>query len=153
MPNPFYSIPIDEKQRYNIRRAMENLDSLADITRVESVQRVINYLLEDKSAMEQYFTGMAQLFTAQRNQIAYASLLRTIFHERRGVPEYGKDFRLMLTQTVETEKEIQRRLFIAENHLQVDVGSDLWKIYQQYGGVLRLVALDFSLIRRSSLRG
>jgi integrase len=152
MSNPFYHTPIDEKQRHKIRKAMANLDSLADITRTESVQRVINYLLEDKSSMEQYFTGMAKLFTAQRNQVTYASLLRSVFHERRGVPEYGEDFRAMLTKTVETEKKIQKRLFIAENRLQIDIGSDHWKIYQQYGDILKLVSLNFSAVRCSSLR-
>lgn len=153
MPNPFYSTPLEEKQRLNIDKAMESLDSLAEITRVESVQRVIYYLLEDKASLERYLIGIAKSFTARRHQIAYASLLRSVFHERRGIPEYCNDFRDILIKVVETEKEIQKRLFLAENHLQVNIHSNSWKMYQQYGDVLTLVNLGFTKICRASLRG
>jgi len=49
--NNGYNLPLDEDQCRKVHEAMENLDSLAEITRKETVYRVVNYLLES------FFTG------------------------------------------------------------------------------------------------
>ena len=54
--NKGYNLPLDEDQRRKIHEAVENLDSLAEITRVETIYRVVNYLLENQSLLEQYLT-------------------------------------------------------------------------------------------------
>lgn len=58
----------------------------------------------------------------------------------------------MFREIVDKERKIQLHLFIAENHLQVDVRSDIWKIYKRYGDTLRLNTINFSLVNCHSLR-
>jgi len=53
---------------------------------------------------------------------------------------------------IDREREIQLHIFVAENHLQADINSDLWKTYKWYGDVLRTSFLDFSLVTCTSLR-
>lgn len=147
-----YNIPLDEKQRCNLRKSMKNLDSLAEITRMETVYRVVNYLLENKSTLEEYLAGMAELLTKKRQQISYRNFFGCVFHTMKELKYYNKDFQIIVTNVIENEREIQRHKFIAENHFQISIHSDLWKLYERYGDALRLNSVDFSLIHSSSLR-
>jgi len=146
------NIPLDEKQRRNLRKSMNNLDSLAEITRIETVYRVVNYLLEDKSSLEEYLTGMAGSLTKKRQQISYRNFFGCVFHTTKELSCYSKDFQTIVINVIENEREIQRHKFVAENHFQISIYSDLWKLYERYGDALRLNSVDFSLIHRSSLR-
>jgi integrase len=152
MVNKIYCVPLDEVQRRKIRKIIENLGSLAELTREETVFRIVNYLLEDKPLLERYLSGMAALITKQRQQISYRALFSSIFHTNKASHRWDKEFQAMLTDTVEKERKIQKRIFAAENYLQTDISSDLWKMYVQYGDVLRLIKLDFSSIHCRSLR-
>jgi len=148
------NLPIDEEQRQRIREAMENSISLAEITRKESVCRVIKYLLEDEPSLERYLTEMAATLTKQRRQIAYQVLIKSIFHDKKcsNLSIYPDRFLELLTSVVETERERQKTVFIAENHLQINIHSDVWKVYERYGDVLRLKTIDFLSIHSPSLR-
>ena len=152
MSNKNYNVPLNEEQRYKIRKAMENTESLAEITCVATVHSVINYLLEDKPVLERYLTEMAGSITKQRQRISQRTLIPSIFHARQVLSKYNKDFQVMLINTINRERELQMRVFVAENHLQMDIHSDLWKMYYQYGDVLRFNSLNFNLIRCPSLR-
>lgn len=148
------NVPIDEEQRIRIREAMENSVSLAEITRKESVCRVVSYLLEDESALKQYLENMAGAFTVRRQQITYNLLIASIFHDKRcsSLSKYHDRFLDLLTCAVEMERARQKTVFIAENHLQIDIHSDVWKVYERYGDVNRLKTINFLSIRSPSLR-
>lgn len=53
---------------------------------------------------------------------------------------------------MEQERIIQRKLFVAGNSTEVTPYRDVWKLYEPYGNVLRLKRLDFTAIKRPSLR-
>ena len=146
-----YNVPLDENQCCNIREAMERHNSLAEITRKETAYRVVNFLMDDKSSLELYLTEMAGLFTKQRQQITYQKFTEAIFHIRQKRRWLNKDFLTLLTDALDKEREIQARVFITENHLQVNIHSDTWKMYERYGNALRLIVLNFSLVHRPSL--
>jgi integrase len=152
MMNKLYGVPIVEEQCARIRESMEQLSSLAEISRQETICRVVQYLLTDKTLLERYLTGMAGLITKQRRKITYRELTTNIFHTRKSLPRFNEGFRLLLIGAVHKEKEIQKRKFLSENHLQVDIHSDLWKMYHRYGDSLRFDSLDFTLIHSPSLR-
>lgn len=144
---------LTDQQRRNIRDAMERSVTLAEITRGANVTKVIEYLLEDRPLLEKYLCAMAAAFTQRRQQISYSLLILSVFHYERGsLSLYEKDFLTLLTSTVEREREIQKRVFIAENQLQADIGSDVWRMYGRHGDILRLKTIDFAKIRSPSLR-
>lgn len=132
---------------------MKKSVSLSEVTRETGSVRVVEYLLYDKTALEQYLTAMAAEFTRQRRQISHSALILSMFHYEMGsLSLYGQEFADMLVSVVEREREIQRRVFIAENHLQIDIGSDVWKMYERHGNILRLKTIDFTKVRCPSLR-
>ena len=53
---------------------------------------------------------------------------------------------------MEKEREIQRRKFIAENDLQINIRTDVWRLYELHGQILRLKTVDFTKISQPSLR-
>jgi integrase len=148
------NVPINEERRSRVLEAMSKADSLADITREATVYRVIKYLIEDKVSLQKYLTDIARSFTNERRQISYRQIIMAIFHRNHpgALSSYDKEFLSIVTDVISKEREIQKRIFIAENHLQVNVQSDLWKMYSQRGDALQLDALDFSLIHCLSLR-
>jgi integrase len=144
---------LTDQQRHNIRDAIKNSVTLAEITQETNVTKVIEYLLEDRSKLERYLSAMAAVLTRQRRQISHSALILSIFHyERSKLSLYDKDFLTLLTSVVEREREIQRNVFIAENHLQADIGSDVWKMYEWHGNILRLKMIDFTKVRCPPLR-
>lgn len=147
-----YNVPLDEAQCRKIREAIVKRESLAEITREATVWRVVNHLIEDKSSLELYLKEMAGVFTKQRQQISFQIFTASIFHIRQKRRYLNKDFLALLDGILDKERETQAYVFIQENHRQVNIGSDVWKMYERYGDVLRLTSLDFSLIQRPSLR-
>ena len=152
MLNKFHTRPLETECCHKICQSMKNLDSLAEISRKETVYRVVNYLLEDKVSLEKYLTGMAALFTKQREKITYQRFTESIFHSRQKPHLLNDDFLYLINSVIDREGMIQSRKFIAENHLQADIHSDLWKMYERHGDTLHLSRLDFSLIHCHSLR-
>ena len=150
--NRVFKKSLTAKQRLKIHEAMVNLDSLAEITREATLYRVIKCLLEDKPALEQYMSGMAGLFTKQRMKISYTAFLASIFHVNRGLNHYDKEFQDIFKKTAEKEREIQITQFIADNHLQVDINADLWKMCEHHGDTITMTNVDFTLIQQTSMR-
>ena len=146
-------IPLNAQQRQQVRDAMENVRGLFEISKNANVSRVIDYLLEDKPLLEHYLTAMAASITRQRKQISCRIMILSIFpYVRSSIKLYGEEFVSILTAVVEQERKVQRRIFVSENHLQIDIHSNLWKIYEWRGGVLRLKSVDFTKINSASLR-
>lgn len=145
--------PLTDLQRQTIRDKTEKSVSLSEVTREAGVVRVVEYLLDDKSALARYLTTMASTFTQQRRQISHSMMILSIFHnERSSLSLYAREFKELLTSVVEREQEIQRRVFIADNYLQIDIDTDVWKLYERHGDILRLKTIDFTKILCSSLR-
>lgn len=145
--------PFTDLHRQAIRIAMQSIQSLADITRRTGVARVVDYLLADKLALEHYLSAMAAQFTCKRQQISHRALILSIFHyEMSPQSLYEEELNRILIDTVERERRIQLRTFIKENGLQINIRSDVWKLYELHGQVLRLKTVDFSKIEQPSLR-
>lgn len=145
--------PLTESYRQIVREAMSRSVSLADITRETGVVSVIEFMLEDRCSLERYISSMAAALTKRRQQISHSSLLLSMFHyEMAQLSLYDVEFRDLLVNTVESERKIQRRVFLAENHLQVDIHSNVWKLYEPHGDSLRLKTVDFLKIQSPSLR-
>jgi integrase len=150
--NRVYKKSLDVNHCLKIHEAMANLESLAEITQEATMYRVIKYLLEDKPALEQYMSGRAGLLTKERSKISYRMFLASIFHANWGLNHCDKEFQTMLKKMVEKEQEIQITRFISENHLQVDINSNLWKMCERHGDTITMINMDFTLINRISLR-
>jgi len=145
--------PLNNLQRSMAADAMKNYISLAELTKETGIKSVIEYMLEDTSALKQYLSAMATTITHQRKQISHNALIISIFHcKQASLETYAPEFKAVLFDVVEQERQIQRRLFLAENGLQVNIHSDLWKLYEPHGNILRLRAIDFTRIRSKSLR-
>ena len=145
--------PLSKQQRIAAREAMLAGHTLAEITRCAGAVATIEYMLEDKSLLEKYLKRMASSLTQQRVQISHSALLLSMFHyELSKLSLYNPVFKEMLFNTVEEERYIQRRYFLATNHEQATPFSDVWKLYEQRGNVLRLMSIDFTGIKRHSLR-
>ncbi len=145
--------PFTDLHRQAIQDAMQNTQSLADITRRTGVARVVDYLLADKPTLEYYLSAMAAKFTCRRQQISQSALTLSIFHYEMSPQSLrGEECNRILINTVESERKIQRRTFIKENSLQVNIQSEVWKLYELHGQILRSKAVDFAKIKQTSLR-
>lgn len=110
-------------------------------------------MLKDIRLLETYLQRMASAITQKREQISHSALLLSMFHyEMSSLSLYDPAFKEMLLKAVEQERIIQRKLFVAGNSTEVTPYRDVWKLYEPYGNVLRLKRLDFTAIKRPSLR-
>jgi integrase len=146
-----YNVPLNAEQRHKIRYAMETNGSMAEITKEATAWRVVNYLMEDKPSLERYLTDMAGAVTKQRRQISRRLLIGVIFHAKRHLSQLDYDFQVLFKEIIDREQDIQRRLFVAENHLQININSDIWIMYERYGDTLRQKSLDFTFVNCRSL--
>lgn len=145
--------PLSAFHRHTIQSIMKSSASLAEITKEVGVKSVVEYMLENKTALIRYLSAMAAVITQQRKQISHNTLILSIFHcEMASLNMYGEEFKSILLDIVERERKIQRRTFIAENSAQVNIHSDIWKLYEPHGNILRLKAIDFTKIHSQSLR-
>ncbi len=145
--------PLTEVQREAVRATMLAGQSLSEITRSASVPATIEYMLEDKDALEKYLQTMASYFTLRREQISHSALLLSMFHyEMSKLSLYNPNFKEMLLHAVEQERHVQRKEFITGNSAQVTPYKDVWRLYEPYGNSLRLRRVDFTKIKRPSLR-
>lgn len=105
--------PLNDMQRHTALSAMKGLTSLAEITKEAGIKSVIEYMLEDTSALEQYLSAMAATITRQRKQISHNTLILLIFHsELASLNMYGEEFKSILLDVVERERKVQRRIFL-----------------------------------------
>lgn len=145
--------PLTAEQREAAREAMLMGHSLSEISRYAGVVATIEYMLKDILLLESYLQRMASAITQKREQISHSALLLSMFHyEMSTLSLYDPTFKEMLLKAVEQERIIQRKLFVAGNSTEVTPYRDVWKLYEPYGNVLRLKRLDFTAIKRPSLR-
>lgn len=145
--------PLTAEQCEAAREAMLTGHSLSKISRCAGVVATIEYMLKDIRLLETYLQRMASAITQKREQISHSALLLSMFHyEMSSLSLYDPAFKEMLLKAVEQERIIQRKLFVAGNSTEVTPYRDVWKLYEPYGNVLRLKRLDFTAIKRPSLR-
>ena len=145
--------PLTAEQREAAIEAMLMGHSLSEISRYAGVVATIEYMLKDILLLESYLQRMASAITQKREQISHSALLLSMFHyEMSTLSLYDPTFKEMLLKAVEQERIIQRKLFVAGNSTEVTPYRDVWKLYEPYGNVLRLKRLDFTAIKRPSLR-
>lgn len=147
-----YNMPLTDEQHGRIREAMDNIRTLAEITREATVWRVVNYLMTDKSTLETYLSAKAGLFTKAREQITFQSFTKSVFHIQQKRRWLNKEFLALPEMIIDRERKTQNYVFVRENHFQTVISSDLWKIYAPYGDVFRMTALYFTKVHKSSLR-
>lgn len=102
----------------------------------------------------QYMESSAKCLTQQRNVIEFPNLLRMMLApdaapHRKG---YDQHFVELADAVVRKEYKTQCSLFIAENHLQLDVYSDRWMLFKMHGPSLSRTVIDFSEIDSPSLK-
>jgi len=86
--------PLTDLHRQAIQVAIQNTQSLADITKKTGVTKVIDYLLMDQLTLEHYLSAMAAEFTYRRQQISHSALILSIFHyEMSSLSLYRSEFR------------------------------------------------------------
>ena len=145
--------PLTAEQCEVAREAMLAGHSLSEISRCAGVVATIEYMLKDTLLLEKYLQRKASAITRQRDQISHSALLLSMFHyEMAALSLYDPTFKEMLLKTVEQERIIQRKLFVTGNSAEVTPYRDVWKLYEPYGNVLRLKRIDFTAIKRPSLR-
>ena len=145
--------PLTAEQRDAAIEAMLMGHSSSEISRYAGVVATIEYMLKDILLLESYLQRMASAITQKREQISHSALLLSMFHyEMSTLSLYDPTFKEMLLKAVEQERIIQRKLFVAGNSTEVTPYRDVWKLYEPYGNVLRLKRLDFTAIKRPSLR-
>lgn len=147
-----YDVPLTDEQRSSLQDAMNNLGTLAEVTRAATVWRTVNYLMEEKTALKAYLTSKAGLFTMAREYITFQSFTKSVFHVRQKRRWLNKEFLALLEEVIDCERKTQKYLFARENHLQTVTSNNLWKMYTPYGDTFRLTALDFTKVRQPSLR-
>lgn len=128
--------------------------SLSEITKIEKSSFVIKYLLEDASYLEKYVKTIADKITSERLQISYTMVLKRIFHFSKPstLDMYDQKFISIIKSVVDNTQEIQRAKYMLENHIQINVDRDIWKMYDRFGNGLRAEFIDFSKINSVSLR-
>ncbi|MFI3173114.1 MAG: site-specific integrase [Clostridia bacterium] len=149
-----HNIPLSKEVKEKIIELMKRNESLSEISKVETNYRLIKYLIEDIPFLEKYIKAMAKKFTENRLQISDTALFRSISHSKKlsVLRYYNEKFVDILQKITQEEKKKQRKKFISENHLQINIDNDIWRIYGMYGGSLRNETADFRTINSPSLR-
>lgn len=122
-----------------------------------SVRRLTKYCMKYAPEQTKYLIGeLAESYTIGREVISLNGMAAKLFGNglrNDYKPErWDKEFARLIYGAAEREMEIQKKRFIPENHMELDVRKDCWKIYKCHGGNLALTRLDYRAINSNSLR-
>lgn len=129
---------------------------LVEIRQKLSVRRLTKYCMKYAPEQTKRLTGeLAESYTGRREVISLYGMTTKLFGDNLRndyKPErWDDEFARMLYDTVERETEVQKKRFIRENHLELDVRKDCWRIYTLHGGNLASSKIDYTLINSRSL--
>ncbi|MGL6219184.1 MAG: tyrosine-type recombinase/integrase [Lacrimispora sphenoides] len=101
-----------------------------------------------------YFEVFARSFTGRRMIITVQDFYRMILKSDITIKRKGlhQQFVELSGAVVQREYEIQLNIFIAENHLQLDMNSDKWTLFRMHGPSLSRTVIDFTGINSPSLK-
>jgi integrase len=128
--------------------------SLAQITAKIGILRCAKYVAAlDRSEIDRYLEASAREFTNRRERISLSKLYGTVFGAQRTEQKLVDNaFDAAVRRIADEEYRLQYDKFPAENHMQTDVGRDVWIFYAKHGPALCYNRLDFSFIESPSLR-
>lgn len=101
---------------------------------------------------EKYISDAAKKLAGQRKLITKRSLYDEILGTEHNFPKCDPQFHSIICSAVAREEKLQSKRLVEENHLELDVQSDVWKIFQMRGGGAISKRLDFTQINSASLR-
>jgi len=135
-----------------IKMLMKQNQSLLPVTSRIGKSRATNYCIEMLDFSAAYMARMAAAYTANRDMISKRKFQIDVLGYKFRAAECDKAFNDKLEQIVADEVLIQQQKFISENHLQLDIQSDLWVLYKMHGPAMHRCNLDFTIIKSPSFR-
>jgi integrase len=137
-----------------LSEAMRNVESLENICRKLGGGHVTGYLMCLEKEIERYLEEIARRFTERRELISLRKINDFVFGEdsRTNFNGCSPDFFRLLNKTAESEYEIQKQRFVAENQISMNIRGNQWTLYYWHGASLRFRKIDFTEIRCVSMR-
>ena len=128
--------------------------SLAEISKRVGDVRVSKYLTQIPEQTEEYLKIVAFGYTSRRELISLNKMTHFAFGDdsRPNFAGGDKTFRALLQAVTDTEFELQKVKFIAENRKELDLSKDVWVLYQKHGISLKFMTADFTRVERLPLR-
>lgn len=133
---------------------MEKGLSLADVSKLVGDVRVSRYLMQISEQTEKYLKQLAVIYTIRRELISLNKMTRFIFGKDSRSNFAGGDdhFFALLKEVTNSELALQNTKFIAENRRELSLSKDVWILYQRHGTSVKLLTVDFTKVKRRSLR-
>jgi integrase len=137
-----------------IMATMQDDISLAQITAKIGILRCAKYATDlDSAETKRYLKTLAREFTNRRERISLSKLYGAVFGMPRTEQKLvGNAFDAAIRRIAGEEYQLQYDKFPAENHIQTNIGCDVWIFYAKHGPALYYNRLDFSFIESPSLR-
>lgn len=128
--------------------------SLAEIARRVGDVRVSRYLMQVPEQTATYVKALASAYTIRRELISLTKVNAYIFGNDSRTNFTGADQGLLelVTKVVSEEVTLQTVKFVAENRKELLLSKDVWRLYQKHGIRLKLLTIDFTVIKKLSLR-
>lgn len=136
----------------------ERIDQQEDLSAIREkigAQSTTEYLcLLPEQKVREYLCAISGKFTDERRLITTQSFCKEVLGNDIYVssPRFHTGFASLAAETVKQEFALQRRKFIAENHLELTMSSDKWKLFRKHGPSLCWDTVDFTGIHSPSLR-
>lgn len=145
---------IEEYWKHSIECLMGVNQPLTDVAYRVGDVRVSKYMMLIPDKTKEYVTELAHNYTQRRELINLQKIYSDIFgnNYRKGFYGKNKELHTLTKAVVDHEFTIQFRKFIAENYASMDLLLDKWILYQSYGLSLKYIAIDFTQVKRTSLR-
>lgn len=133
---------------------MEKDISLSEVSNRVGDVRVTKYLMQTPVQTEKYLKKLAAGYTARRELISLNKMTQFIFGDSSRTNFSGGDSRffVLLKDITDHEIEFQKAKFPADNRRALDMAKDVWVLYQRHGTSLKLLTVDFTKVKRGSLR-
>lgn len=128
--------------------------TLAEVAKRVGDVRVSKYLMQIPEQTAGYIKALASGYTARRELITLTKMNAYIYgsDSRTNFAGADQDFIQLLSAVVEEETALQTRKFVAENRRELSLSKDVWRLYQKHGTGLKLLTIDFTAVKRVSLR-
>lgn len=136
----------------------ERIDQQEDLSAIREkigAQSTTEYLcLLPEQKVREHLCSISGKFTEERRLITTQSFCKEVLGNDIYVssPRFYPGFASLAAETVKKEFALQCRKFIAENHLELTMSSDKWKLFHKHGPSLCWDTVDFTGIHSPSLR-
>ena len=150
-----FEMQFAEYWKGKIQENVLNKDSLEVIRKKIGLMRTTKYFmcLPENMVLE-YLESIAGKFTENREIITRQKYHSKLFSEdgSRLIKNCCQEFAAPFATAVKKEYEVQSKKFIAENHLELNIDNDQWRLYSKKGPSLSLDTTDFSGINSPSMK-